>query len=70
MKEFMNKVTGKVRRKWLHIRMVIEDNSGLSVVEMILILVVIIALVLIFKNQLISLVNSIFDKITSESAGI
>ncbi|WP_242996229.1 Flp1 family type IVb pilin [Faecalicatena orotica] len=50
--------------------MVIEDNSGLSVVEMILILVVIIALVLIFKNQLISLVNSIFDKITSESAGI
>ena len=66
----MNKVTGKVRRKWLHIRMVIEDNSGLSVVEMILILVVIIALVLIFKNQLISLVNSIFDKITSESAGI
>lgn len=39
MKEFMNKVTGKIRRKWLHIRMVIEDNSGLSVVEMILILV-------------------------------
>ena len=70
MKEFMNEVTGKIRRKWLHIRMVIEDNSGLSVVEMILILVVIIALVLIFKNQLISLVNSIFDKITSESAGI
>lgn len=33
-------------------------------------IVVIIALVLIFKNQLISLVNSIFDKITSESAGI
>ncbi|MCI6467386.1 MULTISPECIES: Flp1 family type IVb pilin [Faecalicatena] len=54
----------------MHIRYVLEDNSGLSVVEMILILVVIIALVLIFKNQLISLVNSIFDKITSESAGI
>lgn len=33
-------------------------------------MVVIIALVLIFKNQLISLVNNIFDKITSESAGI
>lgn len=33
-------------------------------------IVVIIALVLIFKNQLISLVNSIFEKITSESAGI
>lgn len=31
---------------------------------------VIIALILIFKNQLIDLVNTIFDKITSESAGI
>ena len=33
-------------------------------------MVIIIALVLIFKTQLISLVNSIFEKITSESAGI
>ena len=33
-------------------------------------IVVIIALVLIFKTQLISLVNSIFEKITSESSGI
>ena len=35
--------------------------------EMILILVVLIALVIIFKNQLTSLVNEIFDKITSQS---
>ena len=35
-----------------------------------LILVVIIALVLIFKTQLTTLVNDIFEKITSESAGI
>ena len=34
---------------------------------MILILVVLIALVIIFKNQLTSLVNEIFDKITSQS---
>ena len=33
-------------------------------------LVVLIALVVIFKTQLTSLVNSIFEKITSESAGI
>ena len=33
-------------------------------------MVIIIALLLIFKNQLISLINSIFDRITSESAGI
>ena len=30
----------------------------------------IVALVLIFKNQLTDLVNTIFEKITSESAGI
>ena len=46
------------------------DDQGVSVVEIILILVVLIALVVIFKSQLTSLVNTIFAKITSESAGI
>jgi Flp pilus assembly pilin Flp len=35
-----------------------------------LILVVLIALVLIFKNQMTNLVNTIFRKITSQSSGI
>lgn len=70
MKEVIRKIKWKIRGKLEDMRLILEDNSGLSVVEMILILVVIIALVLIFKNQLISLVNSIFEKITSESAGI
>lgn len=48
----------------------LQDNSGMSVIELLLILVVLIALVLIFKNQLTALVNTIFRKITSESAGI
>lgn len=46
------------------------DDQGVSVVEIILILVVLIALVVIFKSQLLSLVQTIFSKITSESAGI
>ncbi|MCG4839881.1 hypothetical protein L0P72_09835 [[Ruminococcus] torques] len=33
-------------------------------------MVVVIALLLIFKTELINLINSIFDKITSESSGI
>ena len=49
---------------------ILKDKSGMSVIELLLILVVIIALVLIFKNQLTALVNTIFEKITSESAGI
>ncbi|MCI8835979.1 MAG: hypothetical protein HFH24_11535 [Ruminococcus sp.] len=49
---------------------ILQDNSGMSVIELLLILVVMIALILIFKNQLINLVNTIFQKITSESSGI
>lgn len=44
-----------------------NEEDGIGTVEMILILVVLIALVIIFKNQLTSLVNEIFDKITSQS---
>lgn len=46
------------------------EETAVGVVEMILILVVLIGLVIIFKSQLTSLVETIFEKITSESAGI
>ena len=58
---------GKIRKRG---KAILKDTSGISTIEMLLILVVIIALILIFKNQLIDLVNTIFDKITSESSGI
>lgn len=60
----------RIKRKVWEGAQILKGDSGLSVIEMLLILVVIIALVLIFKTQLINLVNTIFDKITSESAGI
>lgn len=66
MKRIRKKMEDRIQRFLAEM----QAETGLSVVEMILILVVLIALVLIFKTQLISLVNSIFDKITSESAGI
>lgn len=47
-----------------------EYVSGVTVIELVLILVILIALLLIFKNQLIDLINTIFEKITSESSGI
>ena len=47
-----------------------EEEKGIGVVEVILILVVLIGLVIIFKSQLTSLVESIFEKITSESGRI
>lgn len=51
-------------------QMALNNEDGISVIELILVLVVIIGLVLIFKTQLTTLVETIFDKITSESAGI
>lgn len=48
----------------------LREETGIGVVEVILILVVLIGLVIIFKSQLTSLVQTIFNKITSESAGI
>jgi len=48
----------------------VKDTRGIGVVEVILILVVLIGLVIIFKSQLTSLVETIFNKITSESSGI
>jgi hypothetical protein len=44
--------------------------KGSVMVETILILVVLIALVAIFKTQLLSLVGVIFEKITREGTGI
>ncbi len=48
----------------------LREEDGIGVVEVILILVVLIGLVIIFKSQLTSLVQNIFQKIVSESSGI
>lgn len=53
-----------------HIQEFLKDESGAGVVEIILVLVVIIGIVIIFKKQLTSLVNSIFSKIVSQSDSI
>lgn len=61
---------GSVKKKWKEIYMRHRYVSGITVIELVLILVIVIALLLIFKNQLIDLINTIFDKIVSESSGI
>ena len=44
-----------------------KDESGMGTVEIILIIVVLIALVIIFKTQITSLVNTIFATITEDA---
>ena len=45
----------------------LQEEEGMGTVEIILIIVVLIGLVIIFKTQLRSLVESVFEKITSDS---
>ena len=48
----------------------LKEEEGMGTVEVILIIVVLISLVVIFKEQLTSLVESIFDKITKQAKSI
>lgn len=47
-----------------------KEEEGIGVVEVILILVVLIGLVMIFKKQLTTLVNDIFDKISNQAGKV
>lgn len=44
-----------------------REEDGMGTVEIILIIVVLVGLVLIFKDQITSIVNSIFSKITTQT---
>lgn len=48
----------------------LREEEGMGTVEVILIIVVLIGLVIIFKNQLTQIVNDIFSKISSQSNSI
>lgn len=47
-----------------------KDESGIGVVEVVLILVVLIGLVVIFKNQLTTIMTKIFEKIESKTSSL
>lgn len=47
-------------------RQFIKEEDGMGTVEVILIIVVLVGLVVIFKEKITEIVNSIFDKITSQ----
>ena len=59
-------ITGFIERT----RIFVKDDKGIGVVELILILVVLIGLVVIFRDQLTSLVNNIFERIVNDSQAV
>lgn len=59
-----------MRRFWKFAKGFVREEDAVGVVEIILILVVLIGLVVIFKDQLTSLVNKLLSKITKQSNAI
>ena len=55
---------------WKKVKEFLKDERGITSVEIILILVILIGLVIIFKEQMTELVNNIFKTITSKSGTI
>lgn len=55
---------------WKYMKAFVVEEDAVGVVEIILILVVLISLVVIFKQQLTSLVKNILSKITKQSNSI
>ncbi|MCD7835174.1 MAG: hypothetical protein LUG83_00640 [Lachnospiraceae bacterium] len=53
--------------KLKNFRDLIFEEEGMGTVEIILIIVVLVGLVLIFKDRITEIVNSIFSKITTQT---
>ena len=45
----------------------IKEEDGMGTVEIVLMIVVLVGLVVIFRNQLTLIVNSLFSKITAQT---
>ena len=60
----------KDRENLKDIRAFAADESGVGVIELVLILVVLIGLVIIFKKQINTLLENIFKQINSKSTEV
>lgn len=65
----MDKESGGVRelKNW---RSLLREEDGMGTVEVILIIVVLVGLVIIFKDQITTIVNNLFKKITSQTGKV
>ena len=57
------KILKKIKNFW-------DDESGMGVVEVMLIIIVLVGLVMLFKKQITSLVNMLLSKMSSQAKQI
>lgn len=65
-----NFLSGALTKFRMTVKNKLNDTSGVGVIELILILLVLVGLVIIFKDQITSLVKSIFSNINSQAGKI
>lgn len=66
----MNTIICALRKIRENVLPVADDDRGIGVVEVILILVVLIGLVVIFRDRLTAIVDTIFGRIAEDAGGI
>jgi len=59
-----------LRDQYLNLRIHLSKEDGIGVIEMILLLVVLVALVMLFKTNLNTLLTNIFSSINSKSKSV
>ena len=64
----INRISNIKEKETIMFNKLIKNQKGVAVVEMLLLLVILVSITLIFKEQLTNLVTNIFDTIL-ESAG-
>lgn len=63
MKKFFNNFIINIKRK---ATLFAENQDGIGSIEMVLILLVLVGLIVVFRENIMSIIDGIFDKITTQ----
>ncbi len=63
MKKFINNILISIRRNYLLFN---DNQKGIGSIEMVMILLVLVGLIVVFRENIMSIIDSIFDKITTQ----
>lgn len=71
--EYMNKLYEKLNIARLHflgcLKNINSNNKGMGVIEIVLIILVLVGLVIIFRNQITAIITNVFSKVTKAING-
>lgn len=69
MNKFYDKLNIVRLRLWSFFKTVNTNNKGMGVIEIVLIILVLVGLVIIFRNQITAIITNVFSKVTKEING-